>query len=205
MENLNKKNRRHFLTKIIQACGITCLGLKNVLTENSYAKESILQEKHKFDAEYERKLTYAQFFNIQYGEFIQFAKALEHELGKEKLIEFLKKYTNEKAIKIGKNQAKHSPDNSFKTYIHTFRSESYKKLLTMEIVEDTEKAYELNVSECIWAKTFQNANAGEIGYNTVCFGDYKWAESFNSKIKLLRDKTLMQGDNCCNHRYIFTG
>jgi hypothetical protein len=63
----------------------------------------------------------------------------------------------------------------------------------MEIVEDTDKAFELKVTECIWAATFLQAKAGEIGYAAVCYGDYAWAEGFKSKIKLIRDKTLMQG------------
>jgi hypothetical protein len=30
-------------------------------------------------------------------------------------------------------------------------------------------------------------------------------KGFNPKIKLVRDKTLMQGHEYCNHRYIWTG
>jgi hypothetical protein len=47
--------------------------------------------------------------------------------------------------------------------------------------------------------------AGDIGYAMVCWGDYAWAEGFNPKIKLVRDKTLMEGHDRCNHRYIWTG
>ena len=75
----------------------------------------------------------------------------------------------------------------------------------MEIVEDTEKAFELKITECIWASTFLNAKAGDIGYASVCFGDYAWAEGFNPKIKMIRDKTLMQGHELCNHRYVWLG
>jgi hypothetical protein len=75
----------------------------------------------------------------------------------------------------------------------------------MEIVEDTEKAFELKITECIWADTFLKAKAGHIGYAWVCWGDYAWAEGFNPKIKMVRDKTLMQGHDRCNHRYIWTG
>jgi len=39
----------------------------------------------------------------------------------------------------------------------------------------------------------------------VCHGDYAWAEGFNPDIKLVRDKTLMQGDSICNHRYVWQG
>jgi hypothetical protein len=61
------------------------------------------------------------------------------------------------------------------------------------------------MTECIWAKTFLDANAGDIGYAQICIGDYTWAESFNPKITMVRDKTLMQGHDICNHRYLWKG
>lgn len=89
------------------------------------------------------------------------------------------------------------------TYVNQFRS-GYESTLTKEIVEDTEKAFELKVTECIWADTFLRAKAGDIGYAWVCWGDYSWAEGFNPKVKMIRDKTLMQGHDCCNHRYVYS-
>jgi hypothetical protein len=82
---------------------------------------------------------------------------------------------------------------------------SWEPMLNMKVVEDTETAFELKVSECLVATVFRDANAADIGYAHVCWGDYAWAEGFNPKIKMVRDKTLMQGDKYCNHRYIWTG
>lgn len=199
-------SRRQFITKLMPACALTCLGSGSVLALTPAEAKSFLQEtKHKFDKEFGRKLTNRQFFAARYGEFIKLAKALEEEMGKDRLIEFLKKNTTENMLKVGQNHAKSSPDNSFRTYVNTFKSPGYKDTLTIEIVEDTEKAFELKITECIWATTFLQAKAGDIGYASVCFGDYAWAEGFNPKIKMVRDKTLMQGKDCCNHRYIWTG
>ena len=66
-------------------------------------------------------------------------------------------------------------------------------------------AFEMKVAECLTASTFLAQNAGDIGYALVCWGDYAWAEGYNPKIKLVRDKTLMEGHAYCNHRYIWTG
>ena len=168
-------------------------------------KHAFLQEDlHKFDQEFERKLTYRQMLGARYRELIDLARALEKEMGKDKMIEFLKKTTIERLLNIGKQQAERMPDNTFDTYVNQFRS-GYGKTLTMEIVEDTEKAFELNVTECIWADTFLRADAGDIGYASVCRGDYAWAEGFYPKIKMIRDKTLMEGKACCNHRYVWLG
>jgi hypothetical protein len=84
-------------------------------------------------------------------------------------------------------------------------NEVFKKILTFNIVEDTNTAFEIHVTECLSASTFLAREAGDIGHAFICWGDYAWAEGFNPKIKLVRDKTLMQGHDCCNHRYIWTG
>lgn len=199
-------SRRQFISRAMPVCSAACLGTGNLLAWTSPKLESAIQEeKHKFEQEFQRKLTIKQFYAVQYGEFIRFAKALEKEMGKDKFIEFLKKATVERMTQTGQNHAKNSPDNSFKTYVSTFRPPRYKDVLTHEVVEDTETAFELKVTECIWAKTFLDAKAGDIGFAHICYGDYTWAEAFNPKIKMVRDKTLMQGHELCNHRYIWTG
>lgn len=204
--SINGINRRQFISRVVPACSVACLGAGNLLAWTSPEMMTTFQEEeHKFEKEFGRKLSIKQFYAVRYGEFIRIAKALEKEMGKEKMIEFLKKNTQERMRIEGLNHAKNSPDNSFKTYVNTFRPPKYSDSLTHEIVEDTDTAFELKVSECIWAKTFLDANAGEIGFAHICYGDYTWAESFNPKIKMVRDKTLMQGHEICNHRYLWTG
>jgi len=61
------------------------------------------------------------------------------------------------------------------------------------------------MKECLTAEVFREEDAAEIGYATVCHADFALPEGFNPKIKLIRDKTLMQGHDCCNHRYVWTG
>jgi hypothetical protein len=205
-ERFSEISRRQFFSRIMPACALTCLGTGKILGFTPSRWASPTQEgKHKFDNSFDRPLTYRQFFSVRYGEFIQLAKALEKEMGQEKLLDFLKKKTQAQLFNVGQQQAKRSPDNSFQTYIATFKDPSYEKTLTKEIVEDSDKAFELKMTECIWASVFLSAKAGDIGYAAVCYGDYAWAEGFNPKIKLIRDKTLMQGHECCNHRYVWEG
>jgi hypothetical protein len=199
--------RREFITRMLPACSALCLGGGKVLAFAPSGHGSLIQqETHIFDQEYPRKLTYKQFFATRYGEYIRLARALEKEFGKEKTIELLKKFTTENMMQYGQMQAQKATDRNLKTYTAQFNNpNAYKNTLAKEVVEDSEKAFELKVTECIWAKTFLNAKAGEIGYAAVCWGDYAWAEGFNPKIKLVRDKTLMQGHDYCNHRYVWMG
>ncbi|NIO29825.1 MAG: hypothetical protein GTO29_14870 [Candidatus Latescibacteria bacterium] len=197
--------RRFFLTTVAPACALACFGAKDLFAlTQSDAKQTAQQAPHKFDSDLERKLTLRQHFDNRFREYIQLAKALEAEWGKDRTTEFLKKTTTKKLTDYGKRQASQVSDNSFETYVSQFRS-GFDKVLTLEIVEDTNTAFELKVTECIWADTFLRADVGHIGYCSVCWGDYAWAESFNNKIQLVRDKTLMEGHDCCNHRYIWKG
>ncbi len=203
---LFEPSRREFITRAVPACSIACLGGGGILSWTPFKANAFFQEeKHKFDKEYERKITYKDFWFARFREFINLTKAMEKEMGKDKLIEFLKKTTTEKWIKRGQEHANRSPDNSFKTYVNTFRPPRYEAQLTHEVVVDTDTVFELKVKECLTSWVFRQADAADIGYAYICFGDYAWAEGFNPKIKMVRDKTLMQGQDYCNHRYVWTG
>ncbi len=200
-----KTDRRAFITKILPGCAMTCLGTQAVLSSVVSGDRTSMQEEiHKFKEPVGRVPTRLQMTMTRYGDFIQLARALENEMGKDKLIEFLKKTTTERLLEVGKNQASRSPDDSFETYVKQFRG-GYENSLTKEVVEDTDKAFELKVTECLWASAFHGMNAGDLGHAWVCWGDYAWARGFNPKIEMVRDKTLMQGDDCCNHRYLWKG
>lgn len=213
---MNKKEipqkiaRRKFLGGLTTACALPYLGMQSIMAMASDSKSNLYQDpenkkEHKFDKSYPKEFTYQQVFDMRFREFIKLAKDLEEEMGKEKLIEFLKKRTGKSMFEYGKSQAEQAKDNSLSTYVTQFKDSSYENLLTKEVVEETETVFELKVTECIWASTFLKSNAGDIGFAAICQGDYSWPKGFNSKIKMVRDKTLMQGHDCCNHRYIFEG
>lgn len=202
----DKIPRRKFLGGIATACAIPCLGMQTLFAmsndfTNLQDQDTDQKPKSKFDNPYPRKLTYGQVFSMRYNEFIDLAKALEKEMGKEKLIEFLKEKTKKDMFEYGEAQAKKAKNNSLNSYVEQFRGENYKDLLTMEVITDNGKEFELKVTECIWASTFLKQKAAAIGFAAVCYGDYWWPKGFNSDIQFERDKTLMQGHDCCNHKY----
>jgi hypothetical protein len=194
--------RRQAITTILPACALACLGgsRASAMLQSNPTQEAT----HRFDAELERTLTNRQFIDIRYRDVISLAKALEKNMGKENAIAFLKKVRTEEMLERGKAQASEFPDDSLDSYVDQFRTR-YKNTLTMEIIQDSKKAFELKITECLWADTFRRAGAGEIGYAWICSGDYAWARAFNPRIRLVRDKTLMQGHAYCNHRYIWEG
>jgi hypothetical protein len=199
-------NRRMFLSKVLPACSLVCLGASSGLLGFSPAVKKALQEaKHKFDEEYPKKFTGRQLMTMMYGQnYIPLLKFLSEELGRERLITLLKKHAAERGTEIGKMYAEKSGGGDFATLKKIFSPDSpnLKNALTMSITEDTANVHEIKVTECIFATTFLEAKAADLGFAAICYGDYNMASGFNPKVKMVRDKTLMQGHAYCNHRYL---
>lgn len=207
MENPNRTQttRRSFLTKIAPACALTCLGGKQLLGMLQTEPEEA--EKHKFDQPLDFELTYRQYHRRTARNKIDLIKTMIQELGERRAIKIIQTNTREGALALGRRQAQAAETNDFYTYVDIFRDvEGFKNTLTMEIIEDSEKAFELKVTECLYAQPYIEAGlGGKVGFAALCYMDYFWPKGFNENIELVRDKTLMQGHPYCNHRYIWTG
>ncbi|MFC1619737.1 L-2-amino-thiazoline-4-carboxylic acid hydrolase [Candidatus Neomarinimicrobiota bacterium] len=204
--------RRDFLTRSIPACAVACLGLGKLLAmtgtgEKLDLQDEVLQdEPHPFDTPLDRPVTYRQRIALQHETMIRFIKHLQSTMEEKELIAMLKDFSAENGRQIGARQAEDAKDTTFQTFVKTFRPPNYQYTLTHEIVEDTPKAFQLRVTECLWANTYNDAGVGgEIGHAAICNMDYTWPTAFNPAFKMERDHTLMQGHDHCNHRYVDTG
>jgi hypothetical protein len=199
-------SRRLFLSKVLPACSLVCLGASSgLLGFSPEVKEALQKAKHKFDEEFPVKFTGRQLMSAVWGRnYIPLLNFLSKELGRERLITLLKKHAEERGTEMGKRFAKEYGGSDFSILKKMFNPESpnFKNALTMSITEDTATVHEIKVTECIFASTFLEAKAGDLGFVTICYADYNMASGFNPKVKMVRDKTLMQGHAYCNHRYI---
>ena len=202
-ELCSRLRRRSFL-EVLPACAVTCLGLRN-MSAFSQTTQAPAPNKHTFDEEIPRKLTFRQAMRMKVGDTIELMLFLSKTLGKEKTIELLKQFAAEAGMAGGQEATKRLGKNDFEALKRMFSPESpqYRNSLTMQVVESTDTAHEIKVTECLWAATFREVDAGDEGYAGVCHGDYAFAKSFNPQIEMVRNKTLMQGETYCNHRYIF--
>jgi hypothetical protein len=134
--------------------------------------------------------------------FIPLMKGMGERIGNEKLIAMLRETTSEIARK-GMEQ-RPVPNREFAVWVAGMKAPDpmFQHALVYEIVEDTPRAFEFRISQCLWARMFREADAAEIGYAAVCHPDFAVASAFNPKLKLVRTKTLMQGHDYCNHRYV---
>ena len=209
MKEFEKKlsSRRDFLTKAVPFCAASCLVANRVFASSPWIGKSLFdQEEHKFDKEIPGlKMTFRRMAAMRNQSFIRFSRFLQEEIGEERVIDLIKKQTEQRLREQAKRDLKRLGKSDFKSYISIFRDPEMLASLTMEIIEDTDTVFEIRVTDCLAAESFLPYKAGDIGYAAVCWGDYNWASDFNPKIKLIRDKTLMQGHDFCNHKYIWTG
>ena len=104
----NQKSRREFLIKTIPVCAASCLGASRIFAKSPVMAGALLQEKkHKFDRELPGpKITYSRIAGFQNRSFIRFARFLQKELGKERVIELIKKHTDERLLQQAKKDLK---------------------------------------------------------------------------------------------------
>jgi hypothetical protein len=85
-------------------------------------------------------------------------------------------------------------DDLVRTLWHSWDEGEY----TIESIPDGVQVY---VTKCPMADAFRLIGKSNLGIQLFCNEDYHIVEGFNPCIQFTRTKTLMEGDDCCNHRY----
>ena len=93
-----------------------------------------------------------------------------------------------------KERSKTIKDKSPEFFLRFFSNEAHE----YEVIRKDKNVLEVKVYKCIHAEVFKKLNATEIGYKLICRGDDAATEGFNPKIRLIRPKILMRGDDCCH-------
>jgi hypothetical protein len=198
-------DRRQLLLEMLPAGAFACLLCRRGQAAPQ-EKGAAPPGKNKFQAPCE--MSYEELFQFAYGyDFIPAMKALGSEMGREKLVETLSRAYSAAAVEHVRERLKADPKNDLATWTADMRNPIplYKNTLTYKVVEDTPRTFEARITECLWAKTFREADAGDIGYACLCQTEFAALKLFNPKIKLTFTKTLMQGHDCCDPRYVMEG
>lgn len=192
-------SRRRFLSTVFPAGTMLCFACRNSEEVAQGSGPQGQSQRHKFAEG--SGMSFQEVFDFAYRGDIRKFQNLATAIGHDKFLEMLKKASSEAAAQEArKNESKNDLD-AFGADLRQ-PNHFWQHALTYQIVEDTPTAFEIKVTECIWAKTFRDADASDIGYATICHPDYAFAEAFNPKMKMIRSKTLMEGHERCNHRWI---
>jgi hypothetical protein len=205
-------SRREFLKGLVpggallfSGCGLLSAtsGLQNKSAKHKFLEDSGLSMREAF--------RFAFLWT-----YIPMMEALAARIGREKLVEMLKEATDFYWAQYTKSYAERLQKKDFDAFLSMdtlepaienaeHRKHFWSTAYTAQNIEQTSKSYELKVTECLWAQTFREANAGDIGFASICYGDEVMATAFDKRLKLIRTGTLMQGDDCCPCRWVWEG
>jgi hypothetical protein len=73
--------------------------------------------------------------------------------------------------------------------------------LTIEVIDDKPGVLDFNVRRCRYAETYRAMGLGDIGDILSCNRDGAFCEGYDSRIKLTRTQTIMDGASHCDFRY----
>jgi len=197
-------NRRGFIKWAVPACLGTYIGMQSLsIFAQTEQKANLQEDKHKFDQQMKQPLSWKQYFEAEYvSHFIPYLKILEKEIGKEKVINSLKKLAIQEAEQFARDFVEAEGRNDLSVFkYYGPDTPGIKNMLTIEVVEDNENAYEIKITECLWARVFRDADAIDYGYAAVCSGDVPFARKVNPNIDLDLQGTIMQGKSICCLRY----
>jgi hypothetical protein len=205
--------RRDLLVKTAPACAMACLGLG--ATPNLVgllareARPPQQKPRDRFDQVLENQppeFTQRSFKRLDFRRWVRFIDTLQEELGHSETIRLLNANSEKVGRELGERQARdlraQGLEPTFERFVSQFRPPRFSDQLTHEVVVDTEDTFELRVTECANATVFEELGCGgEIGHAMVCNMDFAWPRAFDPSFRMERDKTLMQGDDHCNHKY----
>ena len=212
----SRLDRREFLGKVLPAGAFGCLGSSVLLSAGQQTGKPTSQTQKSLQ---NSQLSYREVFQFGLqGYYIPLMKYFADQFGKENFLNMLKKaYTHiysEAMIKVSKDV----PKKDLRTFTECFGKANlsltphidpalYDRVsgnsTTYHALERSDRIIELRVTQCLYADVFRQAEAADIGYIALCYPDSVLAEAFDVKMKLYRTKTLMQGHDCCDHKYVY--
>ena len=202
---LTNQDRREFIFKAFSSCALCCLAVPNLIASKNESDSIDCDDKHKFlnDSGMSMQAVYDFAFKAWS---IPAMKNLKDQIGHDRFLEMLKE-SSEKLYETSDGEDINNTERTLKVFANDIKKgcENWSDRLTFKILKENDNEFEMQFTECLWAKTFREANASEIGYAGICFQDYGMTKAFNPKLELIREKTLMEGHDCCHFKWIMKG
>ena len=136
---------------------------------------------------------------------IAIVREFEKVLGKEEAHRLVGDAIERERVEAVQAGVKKNPITSFKDWVE--RHESGSSIWTHANVDEpvvyTENTRSCNTVACLWADTYREWGAEDIGYIYECKPDFAAIKAQHPNLRLERTKTLMQGDDCCDFKFIW--
>jgi hypothetical protein len=139
---------------------------------------------------------------IQARVLVPLVKALQAELGEKRANALVRRALGDIYRRYGEEFWRtKSEKNLGKIMASAFATFSRGDALNYHVREQSQDAFEIDVTGCKYAEFYKELGEPELGFLLVCSADFTMAEGFAPDIKLTRTQTIMQGASHCDFRY----
>jgi hypothetical protein len=128
-------------------------------------------------------------------------EALGAEFGRERVIEIVRETIIRIAQAQGAVLAESMGSDGLPALAESLRFWTQDNALEIEVLEQSEQAFEFNVTRCRYAELYRALGIPELGAVFSCNRDGALIEGFNPDVKFTRTQTIMQGAPFCDFRY----
>ena len=126
---------------------------------------------------------------------------LKSELGEERAKSIMHKALEKWGMETGKQINNMIPGNPVEKIEIITPYYAADNALDFDILKQTTEEFEYRVTKCQYAEHYKELGESELGYRFVCSHDFSIATGISSDLELVRDKTIMQGDQYCHFCY----
>lgn len=158
---------------------------------------------------YKVEMTMKEYFNppldVPHKGVILLVRELEKILGKEEAHKRVAEVWTREKVKAVKESSKKNPLSSFQEWVQRHEGDAglWGHINIDEPSIITENTRICNTVGCIIAETWREWGAEDIGYLICCGPDFTTVAALHPNLSLERTKTLMQGDDCCDFKFIW--
>jgi hypothetical protein len=125
------------------------------------------------------------------------------EIGYDRAMAVANKTIQKDGMKAGRAMAEKHGGNGISDLLRVIGEVwAQERALEFEVLEKTENRLRFNVTRCRYAELYDRLGIKEFGYCFSCNRDEPLIKAFNSRMKLLRTQTIMQGDRICDFQII---
>ena len=163
------------------------------------------KQNHKFDEKFE--ISYRQYLRDRYAGLVAFFREMERVLGKEKAYRLIGDYYERGAIeginKLVKSQEMNIEeiDDVRKMFERLDNDPFQSKMQTSSYPKSKPGTFRVCINECLWGSVLRELDAADIGRLMFCNTDFATAQVIHPSLSLERNKTIMDGDDCCDFVY----
>jgi hypothetical protein len=143
-----------------------------------------------------------QQVKIQAQVLVPLVKALQAELGDERANRLVRNTLGDLYRRYGEEFWRTNNESNLGKFVaSTFATYAGEDALDYTVIEQSQDAFEIDVTGCRYAEFYKALGEPELGFLLVCSADFATAEGFGPDVELTRTQTIMQGAGHCDFRY----